>query len=48
MQNTKNSIEKKKVDVSNSFQDIQKEMLEREKEMLDYISKIKKDSNKEY
>jgi len=48
MQNTKNSIEKKKVDVSNSFQDIQREMLEREKEMLYYISKIKKDSNREY
>ena len=48
IQNTKNSIEKKKVDISNSFQNIQKEMLEREKEMLDYISKIKKDSNSEY
>jgi hypothetical protein len=48
IQNTKKDIEKKKVDASNSFQDIQREMLEREKEMLDYISKIQKDSNKEY
>jgi hypothetical protein len=48
IQNTKNSIEKKKVDISNSFQNIQKEMLEREKEMIDYISKIEKDSNNKY
>jgi hypothetical protein len=45
IQNTKKDIEKKKVDASNSFQNIKTEMLEREKEMLDNINKIVKDSN---
>ena len=45
IQNTKKDIEKKKVDASNSFQNIKTEMEEREKEMLDNINKIIKDSN---
>lgn len=48
IQNTKNNIEKKKVDASNSFKDIQKEMDDRRKEMIEYITKIEMEDNKKY
>lgn len=48
IQNTKAGIEKKKVDMVKQFNDIQNEMAEREKEMIEYINKIEKDSDKKY
>ena len=48
IQNTKAGIEKKKVDMVKQFNDIQKEMAVRLKEMIEYINKIEKDSDKKY
>lgn len=48
IQNTKSGIQKKKVDMANQFDNIQKEMGDREKELIEYINKIEKDSDKKY